>query len=116
MSTESLANCKNDNILKYDDLYSLPTDGVLEKDLISESVDQSIKYMFDKLMKTFPNDTARLFFLQSELLNKEFKEYQTEQTRWILHNAYRHKYKYKYYLEVKTKLNQLKEQCEQTRL
>lgn len=114
MSTESLANCKNDGILKYHDLYSLPTDGVLEKDLISESVDRSIEYMFDKLMKALPNDTARLFFLQSELLNKEFKEYQTEQTRWIIRNASRHKYKY--YLEVKTKLNQLKEQCEQTRL
>ena len=114
MSTESLANCKNDNILKYDDLYSLPTDGVFERDLISNTLDQSIKYMFDKLMKTFPNDTARLFFLQSELLNKEFKEYQPEQTRGIIRNSYSHQYKY--YLEVKTKLNQLKEQCEQTRL
>ena len=114
MSTESLANCKNDNILRYDDLYSLPTDGVFERDLISNTLDQCIKYMFDKLMKTFPNDTARLFFLQSELLNKEFKEYQTEQTRWIIRNASSHKYKY--YLEVKTKLNQLKEQCEQIRL
>ena len=112
MSTASLANCKNDNILRYDDLYSLPTDGVLEKDLISESVDQSIKYMFDKLMKTFPNDTARLFFLQSELLNKEFKEYQPDQITCISNDDF----KYKYYLEVKTKLNQLKEQCEQTRL
>ena len=112
MSTASLANCKNDNILRYDDLYALSTEGVLKRGLISDSVDQSIKYMFDKLMKTFPNDTARLFFLQSELLNKEFKEYQTEQTRGIINDDF----KYKYYLAVKTKLNQLKEQCEQTRL
>ena len=112
MSTASLANCKNDNILRYDDLYTLPTEGVLKKGTISDSVDQSIKYMFDKLMKTFPNDTARLFFLQSELLNKEFKEYQTDQTMWISNDDFKHKY----YLEVKTKLNQLKEQCEQIRL
>ena len=113
MFTASLANCKNDNILRYDDdLYALYTEGVLERGPISDSVDQSIKYMFDKLMKTFPNDTARLFFLQSELLNKEFKEYQTDQTMWISNDDF----KYKYYLEVKTKLNQLKEQYEQTRL
>ena len=112
MFTASLANCKNDNILKYDDLYALPTDSVLKIGLIGDSVDQSIKYMFDKLMKTFPNDTARLFFLQSELLNKEFKEYQTDQTMGISNDDF----KYKYYLEVKTKLNQLKEQCEQIRL
>ena len=112
MSTASLANCKNDNILRYDDLYALSTEGVLKRGLISDSVDQSIKYMFDKLMKTFPNDTARLFFLQSELLNKEFKEYQPDQITYISNDDF----KYKYYLEVKTKLNQLKEQCEQTRL
>ena len=112
MSTASLANCKNDNILRYDDLYALSTEGVLKRGLISDSVDQSIKYMFDKLMKTFPNDTARLFFLQSELLNKEFKEYQHDQITYISNDDF----KYKYYLEVKTKLNQLKEQCEQTRL
>lgn len=112
MSTKSLANCKNDDILKYHDLYPLPTEGVFERDLISDTLDQSIKYMFDKLMKTFPNDTARLFFLQSELLNKEFKEYQTDQAMWIRNDDFKHKY----YLEVKTKLNQLKEQYEQTRL
>ena len=107
-----LANCTNDAILKHDDLYALHTDSVLEKGIISASVDQSIEYMFDKLMKTFPNDTARLFFLQSELLNNEFKEYQTDQIMCISNDDF----KYKYYLEVKTKLNQLKEQCEQTRL
>ena len=112
MSTASLANCKNDNILRYDDLYALSTEGVLKRGLISDSVDQSIKYMFDKLMKTFPNDTARLFFLQSELLNKEFKEYQPDKITYISNDDF----KYKYYLAVQTKLNQLKEQCEQTRL
>ena len=114
MFRELLANCKNDNTLKWDYQYTLPGKGILESMEESSAVDQSIEYMFDKLMKALPNDTARLFFLQSELLNKEFKEYQTEQTRWIIRNASRHKYKY--YLEVKTKLNQLKEQCEQTRL
>ena len=84
MFTASLVNCKNDNILKYDDLYALPTESVLKKGVISDSVDKSIKYMFDKLMKVLPNDTARLFFLQSELLNNEFKEYQTDQIMWVI--------------------------------
>lgn len=75
-------------------------------------VDKSIKYMFDKLMKALPNDTARLFFLQSELLRDELKEYRTNETIEINQNDFEQKY----YLEVKTKLKQLKEQCEQTRL
>ena len=68
--------------------------------------------MFDKLMKALPNDTARLFFLQSELLSDELKEYRTNEIIEINPNSF----KYKYYREVKTKLNQLKEQYEQTRL
>ena len=112
MFKELLANCKNDNILKWDYQYALPDEDILKSMKENSVVDQSIEYMFDKLMKAFPNDTARLFFLQSELLNKEFKEYQTDENLWISHNDYKHKY----YVEVKTKLNQLKEQCEQTRL
>ena len=111
MFKASLANGKNYG-LKYDELYTLPGKGILESIEESLVVDRSMKYMFDKLMKTFPNDTARLFFLQSELLNKEFKEYQTDKAMWISNDDFKHKY----YLEVKTKLNQLKEQCEQTRL
>ena len=102
----------NDNILKWDYQYALPGKVIIESMEESSVVDQSIKYMFDKLMKAFPNDTAKLFFLQSELLNKEFKEYQTNKIIWISRNDYKHKY----YIEVKTKLNQLKEQCEQIRL
>lgn len=75
-------------------------------------LDKSIEYMFDKLMKALPNDTARLFFLQSELLNDELKEYRTNEIIEINLNDF----KYRYYLQVKTKLNQLKEQCEQIRL
>ena len=111
MFKASLANCKNYG-LKYDELYTLPGKGILESIEESSVVDRSIKYMFDKLMKTFPNDTARLFFLQSELLSDELKEYRTNEIIEINPNDF----KQKYYLQIKTKLNQLKEQCEQTRL
>ena len=79
---------------------------------IYNPVDKSIEYMFDKLMKALPNDAARLFFLQSELLSDELKEFRTKEI--ILSSP--NDFKQKYYLEVKTKLNQLKEQCEQIRL
>ena len=111
MFKELPANCKNDNTLKWDYQYPLHDEGTLES-MIRTPLDKSIEYMFDKLMRALPNDTARLFFLQSELLNKEFKKYQTDETIWIGHNDYKHKY----YIEVKIKLNQLKEQCEQIRL
>lgn len=112
MFKELLANCKNDNTLKWDYQYTLPGMGIIESVKESSAVDKSIEYMFGKLMKALPNDTARLFFLQSELLSDELKEYRTNEIIEINPNDF----KQKYYLEVKTKLNQLKEQYEQTRL
>lgn len=112
MNYELLSNDKHDFTLNrdYPKTYCLADDTV--ESLIYNPVDISIKYMFDKLMKALPNDTARLFFLQSELLSDELKEYRTNKIVLINPNNF----KRKYYLEVKTKLNQLKEQYEQIRL
>ena len=112
MNAKLLSNDKHDFTLNSDYINTrYMIKGIVESGIHSP-LDKSIEYMFDKLMKALPNDTARLFFLQSELLNKEFKEYQTDQTMGISNDDF----KYKYYLEVKTKLNQLKEQYEQIRL
>lgn len=112
MNDKLLSNDKHDFTLNsdYTNTYYLADDTV--KNRIYNPLDKPIKYMFDKLMKALPNDTARLFFLQSELLSDELKEYRTNEIIEINPNDF----KQKYYLEVKTKLNQLKEQCEQTRL
>ena len=94
----------------YANTYCIADDTV--GNMIYNPLDKPIAYMFDKLMKALPNDTARLFFLQSELLSDELKEYRTNEIIEIYPNYF----KYRYYLQVKTKLNQLKEQYEQIRL
>lgn len=107
-----LPNDKHDFTLnsEYTNTYYL-ADDIVER-MIYNPLDKSIAYIFDKLLKALPNDTARLFFLQSELLSDELKEYRTNEIIEINPNDF----KYRYYLQVKTKLNQLKEQCEQIRL
>lgn len=112
MNNKLLPNCKYGFTLSKDDIsMHYLVKGTLES-MIHSPLDKSIEYMFDKLMRALPNDTARLFFLQSELLSNELKEYRTNEIIEINPNDF----KQKYYLEVKTKLNQLKEQCEQIRL
>ena len=76
------------------------------------SVKESVDYMFDRLMQTLPNDNAKLFFLQSEKIRLD-PMYAKEV---IYVTSPRVNPEYIYYLEVKTKLNQLKEQYEQIRL
>ena len=112
MNNKLLPNCKYGFTLSKDDIsmHYLVKDTL--ESMIHSPLDKSIEYMFDKLMRALPNDTARLFFLQSELLSDELKEYQTNKIIRIRD----HNYKHKYYIEVKTKLNQLKEQYEQIRL
>lgn len=112
MNDKLLPNDKHDFTVNSDYLkkYYLAND--ISERMIYNPLDKSIEYMFNKLMKALPNDTARLFFLQSELLSDELKEYRTNKIIEISQNDF----KYKYYLKVKTKLNQLKEQYEQIRL
>ena len=113
MSDKLLPNDKHDFTVNsdYNNTHYI-VKGTLSENMIYNPVDESIEYMFDKLMKALPNDTARLFFLQSELLSDELKYYRTNKIVLTTPNSF----KYKYYLEVKTKLNQLKEQCEQIKL
>lgn len=112
MNDKLLPNDKHDFTLNsdYPKTYRIADDTV--GNMIYNPLDKSIEYMFGKLMKALPNDAARLFFLQSELLSDELKEYRTSKIVFISPNNF----KQKYYLEVKTKLKQLKEQCEQIRL
>lgn len=112
MNDKLLSNCKHGFTLSKDGINTYYLGKNTLESMIHSPLDKSIKYMFDKLMKAFPNDTARLFFLQSELLSDELKEYRTKEIVLLSPNDF----KQQYYLEVKTKLNQLKEQCEQTRL
>ena len=75
-------------------------------------LEMAVDFMFEKLMQALPSDAAKLFFLQSEISKPEFKHYNREE-KYIVDSL---DYKYAYYIKVKSKLNQLKEQCEQTRL
>lgn len=64
-----------------------------------------IKFTVNRLLKALPTDTARLFFLQSELVAPEFKEYQ--QGKWYM--PMDGGYEYDYYCEVQRQLKILKE-------
>lgn len=64
-----------------------------------------IKFVVNRVLKALPTDNARLFFLQSELLAPEFKEYQ--QGKWYM--PMDGGYEYDYYCEVQRQLKSLKE-------
>lgn len=64
-----------------------------------------IKFVVGRVLKALPTDNARLFFLQSELLAPEFKEYQ--QNKWYI--PMDGGYEYDYYCEVQRQLKLLKE-------
>lgn len=69
------------------------------------SVKESVDYMFDRLMQTLPNDNAKLFFLQSEKIRLDTK-YAKEVSYVTLPTV---NPEYVYYLQIKDKLNQLKD-------
>ena len=69
------------------------------------SVKESVDYMFDRLMQTLPNDNAKLFFLQSEKIRLDPK-YVKEVSYVTLPTV---NPEYVYYLQIKDKLNQLKD-------
>jgi len=64
-----------------------------------------IKFTMNRLLKALPTDTARLFFLQSELIAPEFKEFK----QGMYYYPKNREYEYDYYCEVQRQLKTLKE-------
>lgn len=90
----------------------LPTTYETKGNIQALLLESAVDFTFEKLMQALPSDAAKLFFLQSEISKPEFKPYNRVE-KYITDVL---DYKYIYYIKVKSKLNQLKEQCEQTRL
>lgn len=64
-----------------------------------------IKFVMNRVLKALPTDTARLFFLQSELLAPEFEEFK----QGSFYYPKSREYEYDYYCEVQRQLKTLKE-------